>query len=64
MTLKMLRDILDDLQKTPHAGLNSVDTCDLKKLGSPGRPYRDCTCGLDERIAAVERQIKRMEKKK
>lgn len=64
MKLEMLESILDDLKSTPHAGLNSNATCDLKKIGSPGRPYRECTCGLDERIAEVEKEIRRVKRAK
>jgi hypothetical protein len=60
MKLETLESILEDLKKTPHAGLNSHFTCDLKKIGSPGRPYRECTCGLDERIEEVEKEIRKL----
>lgn len=63
MTVSTLESILLDLKKSRHAGLNSDYTCDLMKIGSPGRPYRNCTCGLDDRIAKIEEEIRRRRKK-
>lgn len=64
MKLNTLKTILNDLRKTRHAGpmtsYSSPLPCDLEKIGSPGRPYRNCTCGLDDRIAEVEDEIKKL----
>lgn len=57
MKLEILVKILRILKRAPHVGFESNFPCDLEKIGSPGRPYRDCTCGLDEIIKEVENNI-------
>lgn len=54
-TKKTLTATLKRLEAAQH----EYPRCDLVKIGSPGKPYRSCTCGLDNEIAEVKKLIRK-----
>lgn len=45
---ELLRKAKVYVDKANHRGLKPYCPCDLEKIGSPGKPYSSCTCGLAE----------------
>lgn len=57
MTIQQTKTALELAERAPHE-----HNCDLSKIGSPGRPYRNCTCGVDKTIAALKKHLRSLSK--
>ena len=51
----ILANVLPYLEQCRHS--RQYPPCDLEKIGSPGKPYRRCTCGLDNVTESVKKIV-------